>query len=198
MPNKKAISQYLGIGRGSFRKAFISVLLNSYSDDDAFEIGKLELGDNCIYCGLSDKKQLLQPDYLWIQSEGGLFKRGNVVPACPMCNSKRGNKKWIDFINEEKIISEKEKNSKITKIHKFMKKYGMDKKPDINEYINNQQTEIFDHLNMLLDALTQGLRSKIESPQKKNIKFNNPNDMFDELVSVAERYLIKLNSNSCS
>jgi len=104
------------------------------------------LGSNCIYCGIQNKGQLLQPDYLWIQSEGGLFKKGNVVPACPACNNKRGSKPWENFINQKNKISKSEKDKKINRIKLFMKKYGMDKKPNIDDYVNQQQAVILVNL----------------------------------------------------
>jgi len=109
MPSDKPIAKYLGIGRGSFRKAFLSVLLSKYSEKNAFDLAKKELGDNCIYCGISSKNAKLQPDFLWIQPDGGLLKLGNVVPACPTCNSSKNSMDWRVFIKSiSNKISEKE------------------------------------------------------------------------------------------
>lgn len=104
MPNRKTIAQYLGNGRGSFRKALISSLLRKHSEEDAFDQAIQYFGNECIYCG--DSKSRLQVDLLWPEYKGGTIKKGNVVPACPTCNSDRQAKEWrMWIVNSIRITS---------------------------------------------------------------------------------------------
>ena len=133
MPKMKTVSQCLGTGRGSFRKSLLTILLNKHSKRDAFEVAKKELGNRCVYCG--DKNARLQSDLLRPATIGGLFVPGNVVPACPSCNSDRGSKHWEKYIRTsnrvalEKSADEIEKQ--VTEIRSYMKKYGTKEEPNI-------------------------------------------------------------------
>lgn len=47
---------------------------------------------------------------------------GNLLPCCKRCNSEKGNKNWLDFLNN-KISSEKNKLRRIKKIRDYIEKY---------------------------------------------------------------------------
>lgn len=192
MPKSKSPSQFLGNGRGAFRKAFLSLLLDKYSNPNAMKLAEKELGKKCTYCGISSQDVYLQPDFLWPQSKGGIHEIGNVVPACPTCNSKRGSKDWIEFMRTSDTVITKSTKSEIEeqikKITAFMKKYNMEKVPNIEDYLSESQIALRESLDLLLDAITQGIRAKTDNPQQKGIKFKSPAEMFDELVKIAESY----------
>lgn len=190
MPKMKPVSQYLGIGRGSFRKALLTILLNKHSKRDAFEVAKKELGNRCVYCG--DKNALLQPDLLWPATIGGLFVPGNVVPACPSCNSDRGSKHWEKYIRtSNRVALEKsadEIGKQVTEIRSYMKKYETEEEPNIEQMLTKEEIQLRDNFNILLDALSQGIRAKLNDPQEKDVQFRDCSQMFDDLLSVAKKY----------
>ena len=192
MPKSKPVSQYLGIGRGAFKKAILSVLLQRFSEKEAFATAKEELGQECIYCG--DKNANLQPDLLWPAEIGGLFIAGNVVPACPSCNSERGNKEWTEYIVQSNRVTSKKTEKKIkeleVRIMKYVKAYNQEKEPQLSAAITKEEKRIIDDVNILLNAITQGFRAKIDMPQEKNVMFRDCGDMFNELIRTANRYLI--------
>jgi len=192
MPKSKTVSQYLGNARGAFKKALLSVLLQRFSKKDAFETAIDELGQECIYCG--DKNAILQPDLLWPAEIGGLFIAGNVVPACPSCNSERGNKKWTEYIVQSNRVTSKKTENEIkeltVRIKKYMKNHNQEKEPQLLTVITEEETRIINDVNILLNAITQGFRAKIDMPQEKNVIFRDCGDMFDELIRTANRYLI--------
>lgn len=194
MPKPKPISQILGNGRGSFRKAFLSVLLHNHVQNNALEKAEEELGEKCVYCGISGNDVALQSDFLWPESTGGIYVIGNVVPSCPTCNSKRGNTDWKVFIKTSNNVHLKRSKDDIEKqiriISNYMEKYNMIEKPDINKVLNNNEIILRKDLDILLDALSQGFRAKIGYPQDKEIKFNKPSTMLDELIKVAKKYMI--------
>ena len=196
MPKPKPFSQYLGNGRGAFRKAFLSLLLQKYSENNALDLAKTELGDKCVYCGISSPNISLQPDFLWPQDIGGVHVVGNIVPACPTCNSKRGNQDWKEFMKGKYIKrSGKSLVAQIELISGYMVRHKMDKKPDIKQYLSKEEINLRKDLDIILDAVSQGLRAKIGDPQKKAIKFRRPDILFDKLVLSAKMFLITKNSS---
>ncbi len=56
-----------------------------------------------------------------------------------------------------------------------------------------KEKNIQNDLDLLLDALTQGLRSKINMPQTKDVIFSNPDLLFDELVNISKKHLLDKN-----
>lgn len=192
MPKSKSVSQYLGIARGAFKKALLSVLLQKFSEKDAFTIALEKFGKECIYCG--DKNAILQPDLLWPAEIGGHLIPGNVVPACPSCNSERGNKNWKEYIMQSKRVTSKRTENQIEelilRISEYMKSNNQENEPKLSETITEEETRIMDDVNILLNAITQGLRAKIDMPQEKNVMFRNCGDMFDDLRRTANKYLI--------
>ena len=192
MPKKKTVSQHLGIGRGAFRKALLSALLEKHSEQDALDVGIKELGDRCVYCG--DDNAFLQTDLLWPASKGGVTVAGNVVPACPSCNSERGAKNWNEYISTSKRVTSKKSTDEIEKqieeIQNFMSKYNRDKKFDLGAVLTHEELALISNVNLLLDALSQGIRTKLGNPQKNKIKFRDCSAMFDDLLKTAQKYLI--------
>lgn len=194
MPKPKPISQILGNGRGAFRKAILSVLLQNHVQEDAFKRSLEELGHNCVYCGISNDDQELQPDHLWPESIGGIHVIGNVVPSCPTCNSKRGSKEWVSFIKNDKNIINKKSNdeieNQIIKITNYMKKYHRENQPNLNEVLNKREIELREDLDILFDCITQGFREKIRNPQEKNIKFKDSAIMLDRIIEITKSHLL--------
>ena len=194
MPKPKPIAQILGNGRGAFRKAILSVLLQKHSQEDAFERSLEELGPNCVYCGISKDDQDLQPDHLWPETIGGLHVIGNVVPSCPTCNSKRNSKNWISFIKNDKNIfkkkSQEEIQNQIIKRSNYMKKYHTENQPDLNEVLNEKEIKLREDLDIVLDSITQGFREKIGNPQEKDMKFRNSAIMLDRIIEVTKSHLL--------
>ena len=125
MPKKKTVSQHLGNGRGAFHKALLSVLLEKHSEQDALDVAIKEFGKRCVYCG--DNNAFLQTDLLWPAYLGGATVAGNVVPACPSCNSERGAKNWNEYISTSKRVTSKKSTDEIEKqieeIKNYMRKY---------------------------------------------------------------------------
>jgi len=194
MPKPKPISQILGNGRGAFRKAFLSVLLHSHVQKDAFEKSLEELGHRCIYCGISEKNVSLQPDHLWPETLGGLHIIGNIVPSCPTCNSKRGSQNWRSFIRTDRIIlkkrTQKDIETQIRLISNYMKKYDTVKQPNINTILNKKETKLREDLDIVLNAISQGFREKIRHPQEKDKQFKNSRIMIDKIIKIAKNHLL--------
>lgn len=194
MPKPKPIAQILGNGRGAFRKAILSVLLQNYIQEDAFERSIEELGHNCVYCSISNDDQDLQPDHLWPETKGGLHVIGNVVPSCPTCNSKRGSKDWIFFIKNDTNISKKrskeEIENQIVIISNYMTKYHKENQPNLDDVLNEKEVKLREELDTLLDAITQGFREKIGNPQKKELKFKDSAIMLDKMIKITETHLL--------
>jgi len=192
MPKKKTVSQHLGNGRGAFRKALLSVLLEKHSEQDALDVAIKEFGNRCVYCG--DKNAFLQTDLLWPASIGGVTVAGNVVPACPSCNSERGAKNWHEYISTSKRVTSKKSTDEIEKqieeIQNYMRKYNGDKKPDLDAVLTQEEMALIRNFNLLLDALSQGIRTKLGNPQEKEIKFRDCSAMFDDLLKTAQKHLI--------
>jgi len=142
MPKKKTVSQHLGNGRGGFRKALLSVLLEKHSEQDALDVAIKEFGNRCVYCG--DNNAFLQTDLLWPASIGGVTVAGNVVPACPSCNSERGAKNWHEYISTSKRVTSKKSTDEIEKqieeIQNYMRKYNGDKKPDLDAVLTQEES----------------------------------------------------------
>jgi hypothetical protein len=192
MPKPKSISQILGIGRGAFRKALLSMILSKYVQKDAFQIAIREFGEECIYCG---SKNDLQADHLWPEEQGGIHVAGNVVPACPGCNSERTNKNWKEFMlnnRKKKPLNEEVQLAKIKKVEDYMAKYNMRQQPKLEDFISEQEADLREKFDLILDAITQGARAKAGNPQKKDIKFANPDIMFDEIIHTIQKYQLKV------
>lgn len=51
-----------------------------------------ETGRRCCYCSLSIDRSEQTLDHVWPKSKGGTMANHNLIPACKMCNVKRGNK----------------------------------------------------------------------------------------------------------
>lgn len=193
MSKPRSISQTLGIARGAFKKAFMSIITEDESDKDAFEQALEHFSNKCLYCDIDGKQVMLQADFLWTQNEGGVHKFGNIVPACPTCNSTRNNMSWELFLKGDYIKSkgksDKEINDKIKKITKYMTENGFQKEPDLNKIIGDKRV-VQQNLDLLLNALALGLRASLDKPQQENVLFKDPDIMFKKLVDVANKYKI--------
>ena len=140
----------------------------------------------------------MQPDHLWLQEIGGVHIPGNVVPSCPTCNSERGNKPWNDYLKKKYLSSNRNGVEKqIEKIERYMNYYKVNEKPTIEAYLTKEEIELRENLNEILFALSEGIRSKVGNPQKRDIKFIKPGKMFDEIVETIYKYKInKAGGNS--
>ena len=129
--------------------AFASAI-SYYNNYDESEINKALkfLGQNpnndlkCVYCN----KKAETWDHLEALVNKGMFtgyghELGNLVPCCKKCNSSKGRKNYIEFINKlDKNDSEKiELVSKLTDY----KNYFLINKVDINSEEYNKLTEKF-------------------------------------------------------
>ncbi|HPI89402.1 MAG TPA: HNH endonuclease [Spirochaetota bacterium] len=190
MPKPKPIATVLGNGRGSFRKALLSVFMEDLFEENALDIAIEVFGEKCIYCGRSVEKNRLQADFLWPQSKGGLHVKGNVVPACPTCNSDRGSKPWQEFLNKkfDEKISKSQKDEMIKKINEFIANSEKGGDKDIEDVLTEENIKLRNDVDTLLNALSEGIRIKINKPQIKDVKFDNAGQMFDELVSICKKY----------
>lgn len=56
--------------------------------------------------------------------------------------------------------------------------------------LNKKQIKLRNDLDLILDAITQGLRAKIGHPQMKDVKFKQPGEMFDSIIDIAKAYRI--------
>lgn len=57
--------------------------------------------------------------------------------------------------------------------------------------IPEDKREVRRELNLIIDAVTHGIRSKLGSNSTDEMKYNNPEKMFDEIVKVINNYKIK-------
>ncbi|SDX41315.1 HNH endonuclease signature motif containing protein [Paenibacillus sp. PDC88] len=76
----------------------------------------------CIYCGYEETdSDKLQKEHLDSIATGGLDIKGNVVPACSSCNSKKKDKNWIEYINQNYDLEVA--NEKIEVINSYRNKH---------------------------------------------------------------------------
>lgn len=59
-------------------------------------------GWRCIYCKINLNDKTLTQDHLIPLSRNGTDWPANLAPACSLCNSKKYNKKYLEFIGEKK------------------------------------------------------------------------------------------------
>ncbi|MBY0016923.1 HNH endonuclease [Bacillus cereus] len=78
--------------------------------------------NQCIYCGC--KKKVFEKEHLDRIADGGIDYKGNVVPACKLCNTKRGTTHWEEYIRivgEQKRHSKKKIKERIEKVWAYRK-----------------------------------------------------------------------------
>lgn len=110
--------------------AFASAIapFDVYSDE-AIRMAVKDLGQDpdaaltCVYCG--DEAETW--DHVFATVEKGQFsgaghRLGNLLPCCKPCNSKKGNKDWLTFVQTLKL-PEKEKLARIELIARYLAKH---------------------------------------------------------------------------
>lgn len=92
------------------RRSRINGLSYDFTNED-WENCLKSFNYECAYCGYESK---LTQDHFIAVSKGGAYTKDNIVPACPRCNSSKGNKnffKWYQIqgfyslTKEEKILN---------------------------------------------------------------------------------------------
>jgi hypothetical protein len=189
----KPASSHMGVGRGRFRKALRAVLLSRHATKNLEALVRADLGWNCVYCGSSGEAERLQLDHLWPESKGGCFVIGNVVPACPTCNSDRREVSWRDFLrNSARVIGrrkEAEIEYEISRITAYMSRYKQDVEPTLESVLTAKDLELLATFDELLAAVSDGALAKAGHVKKQAIRFKEPEKMFDELATVVAKYL---------
>jgi len=71
---------------------------------------------SCAYCGRKDVH--LTYEHIIPVSNGGKFEKGNIIPACQSCNSRKGTKDLTVFYKRATIDKDRRK-----RIERFMRKY---------------------------------------------------------------------------
>ncbi len=61
-------------------------------------------------------------------------------------------------------------------------------KPDLLLEIPDSMREVRRDLNLIIDAVTHGVKSKISKNPTDEIKYNNPDKMMDEIVEIIKRH----------
>lgn len=82
-----------------------------------WEFCKAEFGGKCAYCGKSSK-QLCQ-DHFFPLSKGGEYTKRNIIPSCRSCNSRKGNKTFSEWYNNDKSYSRKREQTIINYLQKL-------------------------------------------------------------------------------
>ena len=81
-------------------------------------------GGECAYCGGTPRKgQRLTRDHLEPFSKGGKTTADNIVPACPSCNSSKGDKEWRAWYMAQAFFSQDRMN-KIFKWRTILRSIG--------------------------------------------------------------------------
>jgi hypothetical protein len=188
----KSFSSHMGVGRGRFRKAFRAVLLSRHGVPDAWQSAIQELGNACIYCGVSGDDQRLQLDHLWPESQGGCVVPGNMVPACPTCNSDRREIPWQEFFRTSPRVlnqrSDEEITQQIQRVTQYMHAHEQDQPPALCSMLNADEQALLKDFDLLLSALSDGALAQAGHIKKSSVKFTEPDRMFDELVRVARAF----------
>ena len=183
----------MGVGRGRFRKALRAVLLSRHTTKNLEALVRAELGWICVYCGASGEAERLQLDHLWPESKGGCLVIGNVVPACPTCNSDRSAMSWRDFLrNSARVVgrrSETQIDAEILRITEYMSRHNQDSEPTLESMLTAPDLELLATFDELLSAVSDGAIAKAGRVKKQAIRFNEPEKMFDELATVVAKYL---------
>ncbi len=182
----------MGIGRGRFRKALRAVLLSQHATPNVESLVRQELGSNCVYCGVSGEAERMQLDHLWPEAEGGCLVIGNVVPACPTCNSDRRETPWQQFLQCSERVRSRRDTEQIDRqlniIADYMKRHDQARQPDLQQVLSPEEHALLADFDLLLSAISDGAMARTGYTKKSAVKFNEPCQMFNELVSVAKSF----------
>lgn len=63
-------------------------------------------------------------------------------------------------------------------------------RPDIIMNIPDNMRDVRKNLNLIIDGVTHGLKSKTGSPDESEIKYRDPSVMFDEIVEIIKKHRI--------
>lgn len=186
----KSASSHMSVGKGRLRKALRAVLLAKHADPKAWEIAVVAFGNTCAYCGCSGDNERLQPDHLWPEAIGGLTIPGNIVPACPTCNSDRRDTPWETFLRTcsriRNMRTKDEIEQQAKKIADHMNRYGQKNVPSIDQALTNEELELLEDVDLLLAALSDGALAKAGHTKERNVLFDDAGKVFDDLVKLAK------------
>jgi 5-methylcytosine-specific restriction endonuclease McrA len=81
-------------------------------------------GGECAFCGGTPRKdKRLTRDHLLAVSKGGKTESGNIVPACPSCNSSKNDDDFKDWYMKQPFFSQ-ERLNRIFKWRTIMRQAG--------------------------------------------------------------------------
>lgn len=175
----------LGVGKGRFRKAIISALLEDWWEEDALDFGKSVFKNKCVYCGETKK---LQGDHLVPEENGGAYCKGNIVPACGPCNHERNKKAWREFLLgkfTEINLSRKKAQKQIREIEKYLRDHNQDETMTLEKRIGAEKNNFVNQATGLFTAVVEGVRVYINKPKQKNKVFANPADLLTRLLKIS-------------
>ncbi len=182
----------MGVGRGRFRKALRAVLLSQHATPNLEALVREEFGWNCVYCGISGDSDRLQMDHLWPESQGGCLVIGNVVPACPTCNSDRRQTPWQEFLRTSARVSARRSPEQIEKqaadVTAYMNRHNQGQPPALEMMLTCDEISLLEEFDLLLSALSDGALAKAGHVKTSAVTFKHPDRMFDELVKVARSF----------
>jgi len=186
----------MGVGRGRFRKALRAVLLSQHATPDLEKQVRLELPWECTYCGLSGENERLQLDHLWPEGQGGCPVIGNVVPACPTCNSDRGDIPWAQFMQKSSRVrrsrTEAEIKKVVARVTRYMKKHGQASAPSLDKMLTRREMTLLGDFDLLLAAISDGALATAGYEKKASVVFGSPAKMFDSMVALARKHKLKM------
>ncbi|TKD70749.1 HNH endonuclease [Pseudalkalibacillus hwajinpoensis] len=128
-------------------RRYFAVVLGKYLEDKYIvdnswrsksgwnEVKKRHFNNECFYCGVQEGYQythpiskknmriILQKEHLDSIRMGGLDVKGNVVPACSLCNREKSDTNWEEYLNK-KIKSQSIKDIKINKINCYRENFS--------------------------------------------------------------------------
>jgi 5-methylcytosine-specific restriction endonuclease McrA len=88
------------------RKEAMSQLPYNFTDEQWQEC-KEYFNNRCAYCG---KEEKLQREHFVSALKGGPFTKENIVPACSICNLKKGDRDFFEWYSEQDFYSEQREN----------------------------------------------------------------------------------------
>lgn len=181
----------MSIGRGGFRRAFRSVLLSKHTVAGVLELAKVALGDRCVYCGIPGTQVRLQPDHLWPESQGGTTVPGNVVPACPTCNSDRRDSDWRVFVQTSPRVLQRKPEEiqlQLDAIERYINHHNQAVAPRLDQVLTPEELDLLQQVELLLTAISDGSLAMAGYVKKNQVTFSDPQNLFRELVQVVRKH----------